>query len=63
MKTLFAAALLLSASSLVTANAEWEILDPGMAGNASVASRAPAPASIAPTARPTVIGQSQPATK
>ena len=30
MKTLLATAFLLTASSLVTAHAEWEILDPGM---------------------------------
>ena len=37
MKTLLATAFLLTASSLVTAHAEWEILDPGM------------PAAIAPS--------------
>jgi hypothetical protein len=47
MKTLFAAALLLSASSLVTAHAQWEILDPGMAVKAPVASPAPTPTPIA----------------
>jgi len=37
MKTLLAAAFLLTASSLVTAQAEWEILDPGMPGATATA--------------------------
>jgi hypothetical protein len=41
MKTLLATALLLGASSLMTAHAEWEILDPGMPLSAQVASPAP----------------------
>lgn len=63
MKTLFAAALVLGASSLVTAHAEWEILDPGMAVKAQVASPAPATTSIAPQTSATSIAQRQPATK
>ena len=57
MKTLLAAALLLTASSLVTAHAEWEILDPGMPGNGRAASPASTPSSIAPTASRTVAAQ------
>ena len=37
MKTLLATAFLLCASSLVTAHAEWEILDPGMPGSTATA--------------------------
>jgi len=49
MKTLLASAFLLAASSLVTAHAEWEILDPGMPAGAATAS-APSTSSIAPSA-------------
>jgi len=48
MKTLLATAFLLCASSLVTAHAEWEILDPGMPGSTSTAI-APSTTSTAPT--------------
>jgi len=37
MKTLLATAFLLCASSLVTANAEWEMLDAGMPGSTATA--------------------------
>jgi hypothetical protein len=47
MKTLLATAFLLGASSLMTAHAEWEILDPGMA----VASTATATPTTAPMTR------------
>jgi len=63
MKTLLAAALLLTASSLVTAHAEWEILDPGMPGNAQAASPVPLPSSIAPTTSRTVAAQPLSSTK
>ena len=48
MKTLLATAFLLAASSLVTAQAEWEILDFPTAATTQVAATAPA-TSIAPT--------------
>jgi len=44
MKTLLATAFLLCASSLVTANAEWETLDAGMPGSAATATTTTAPA-------------------
>ena len=44
MKTLLATAFLLCTSSLVTANAEWEILDAGMPGSIATATTTTAPA-------------------
>ena len=44
MKTLLATTFLLCASSLVTANAEWEILDPGMPGSTATSTTSTAPA-------------------
>lgn len=46
MKTLLATAFLLTASSLVTAHAEWEILDPGMPAATVIA---PSPTSTTTT--------------
>ena len=46
MKTLLATAFLLTASSLVTAHAEWEMLDPGMPAATAIA---PSTTSTAPT--------------
>ena len=54
MKTLLTTAFLLAASSLVTAQAEWEILDLPTAVTTHVASVAPATTTTAPV---------QPATK
>ena len=54
MKRLLAAAFLLGASSLVTAHAEWEILDLPTTVTIHVASTAPATTTTAPA---------QPATK
>jgi len=53
MKTLLASAFLLVVSSLVTAHAEWEILDPGMPGAAATAI-APSTSSTAPSAASSV---------
>jgi hypothetical protein len=48
MKTLLATAFLLCASSLVTAHAEWEILDTGMPGSTAIV-----PSTTATTTAPT----------
>ena len=49
MKTLLATAFLLCASSLVTANAEWEILDPGMPGSTATATTTTSTAPVTST--------------
>lgn len=55
MKTLLATAFLFAASSLVTAQAEWEILDPGMPGaTQSVPAPTTTPTMTAPSTASTV---------
>ena len=65
MKILLATALLLGASSLMTAHAEWEIFDPGMPVSAQVASPAPTTntTAIAPTTSKIDTAKREPATK